>query len=100
MALRQGKRCKPLSMSPISMKPHQAPLTDLSRDHLDIALSETVLSETAQNEPVLREMSPRDHCSVAVCPVCQGRTLIEIRGKLQCGRCHTICETCCEGGRI
>jgi hypothetical protein len=25
--------------------------------------------------------------------------LIEIRGKLQCSACHTICETCCEGGR-
>ena len=34
-----------------------------------------------------------------VCPACRGRTLIEIRGKLQCDRCHTICETCCEGGR-
>tara|TARA_R110002049_G_scaffold4601_5_gene32806 strand:- start:1114037 stop:1114447 length:411 start_codon:yes stop_codon:yes gene_type:complete len=34
-----------------------------------------------------------------VCPVCLGRTLFEIRGKLQCARCHTICETCCEGGR-
>ncbi|MDA8745525.1 hypothetical protein N9N28_12905 [Rubripirellula amarantea] len=34
-----------------------------------------------------------------VCVVCGGRTLIEIRGKLQCSRCHTICETCCEGGR-
>ncbi|TVP96069.1 MAG: hypothetical protein EA381_17775 [Planctomycetaceae bacterium] len=33
-----------------------------------------------------------------VCPVCGGRT-IEIRGKAQCSRCHTICETCCEGGR-
>jgi len=32
------------------------------------------------------------------CPVCGGR-LIEIRGKLQCAACHTICETCCEGGR-
>ncbi len=32
------------------------------------------------------------------CPVCGGR-LIEIRGKLQCSQCHTICETCCEGGR-
>ncbi|MCP4815472.1 MAG: hypothetical protein GY888_23430 [Planctomycetaceae bacterium] len=32
------------------------------------------------------------------CPVCQG-SLMEIRGKLQCSRCHTICETCCEGGR-
>ncbi len=33
-----------------------------------------------------------------VCPVCGGAT-IEIRGKAQCSRCHTICETCCEGGR-
>jgi hypothetical protein len=32
------------------------------------------------------------------CPVCTGR-LIEIRGKLVCSQCHTICETCCEGGR-
>ena len=32
------------------------------------------------------------------CPVCGGR-LIEIRAKLQCARCRTICETCCEGGR-
>ncbi|MGE3313751.1 MAG: hypothetical protein AB7O26_01460 [Planctomycetaceae bacterium] len=32
------------------------------------------------------------------CPVCGG-LLIEIRHKLQCSRCHTICETCCEGGR-
>lgn len=31
------------------------------------------------------------------CPVCGGR-LIEIRAKLQCSHCHTICETCCEGG--
>jgi hypothetical protein len=32
------------------------------------------------------------------CPVCGG-TLVEQRGKLVCRRCHTICETCCEGGR-
>ena len=32
------------------------------------------------------------------CPACGGQ-LIEIRAKLQCTRCHTICETCCEGGR-
>jgi hypothetical protein len=36
--------------------------------------------------------------SRAACPVCGGE-LIEIRAKLQCSRCHTICETCCEGGR-
>ena len=33
-----------------------------------------------------------------ICPVCGGE-LVEIRAKLQCSRCHTICETCCEGGR-
>jgi hypothetical protein len=32
------------------------------------------------------------------CPVCGG-PLFEIRGKLVCARCRTICETCCEGGR-
>ena len=36
-------------------------------------------------------------CRMA-CPVCGG-TLIDIRAKLQCSRCHRICETCCEGGR-
>ncbi|RPI88771.1 MAG: hypothetical protein EHM42_04225 [Planctomycetaceae bacterium] len=34
----------------------------------------------------------------AACPVCGGK-LFEIRAKLQCAQCHTICETCCEGGR-
>ncbi|MCA9113549.1 MAG: hypothetical protein KDA79_00575 [Planctomycetaceae bacterium] len=32
------------------------------------------------------------------CPACGG-SLMEIRHKLQCRQCHTICETCCEGGR-
>ncbi|MBI1346477.1 hypothetical protein GC163_09320 [bacterium] len=32
------------------------------------------------------------------CPVCGGH-LIDIRQKRVCERCHTICETCCEGGR-
>jgi hypothetical protein len=34
----------------------------------------------------------------AQCPVCGGH-LIEIRQKLQCSQCNTICETCCEGGQ-
>jgi hypothetical protein len=46
------------------------------------------------NDAPLETKSP---CPTA-CPVCTGR-LIEIRGKLQCSQCHTICETCCEGGR-
>jgi len=37
----------------------------------------------------------QDFCA---CPVCGG-PLVEIRMKRQCARCHTICETCCEGGR-
>ncbi|MCA9164997.1 MAG: hypothetical protein R3C99_02395 [Pirellulaceae bacterium] len=42
--------------------------------------------------------SDHEHSSTTpVCPVCRG-SLIEIRGKLVCSRCHTICETCCEGG--
>ncbi len=32
------------------------------------------------------------------CPLCGG-ALIAIKQKLQCSQCHTICETCCEGGR-
>ena len=47
---------------------------------------------------------PRDnnHCSNGsadrrpACPVCGGR-LGEIGVNLQCERCHTICESCCEG---
>ncbi|HEY2413207.1 MAG TPA: hypothetical protein VGI40_13235 [Pirellulaceae bacterium] len=34
----------------------------------------------------------------AICQIC-GSRLIEIRAKLVCERCHTIWETCCEGGR-
>jgi hypothetical protein len=33
-----------------------------------------------------------------VCYVCAG-TLIEIRGKHICSRCHVINETCCDGGQ-
>lgn len=43
---------------------------------------------------------PPQSCSsgVPACPVCGGE-LIDIRGKLQCTRCHRNCETCCEGKR-
>ncbi len=45
------------------------------------------------------EVSKKDdaRCRPA-CPVCGG-PLVEIRAKLTCARCHTVCETCCEGGR-
>ncbi|MBV8127232.1 MAG: hypothetical protein JO114_06140 [Planctomycetaceae bacterium] len=44
-----------------------------------------------------KQEQTRDSCPPS-CPVCGGK-LIEQRGKLICSRCHTICETCCEGGR-
>ena len=51
----------------------------------------------------MKQDNPNDHkpdkeTSRSACPVCGGQ-LVEIRAKLQCTRCHTICETCCEGGR-
>ncbi len=52
---------------------------------------QTDLSQSQEAVEVSRPCRP-------ACPVCGGR-LIEIRGKLQCAACHTICETCCEGGR-
>lgn len=51
------------------------------------------VNEDTQNAPF--DDAGANRC---VCPVCGGAT-IEIRGKAQCSRCHTICETCCEGGR-
>jgi len=51
--------------------------------------SELTPDRSASEEP--REATP-------ACPVCGGH-LVEIRAKLECVRCHTIYETCCEGGR-
>jgi len=39
-----------------------------------------------------------DRTQSPACPLCGG-PLIEIKQKLQCSQCRTICETCCEGGR-
>jgi len=44
------------------------------------------------------DASESTQSSQPTCQLCGGR-LIEIRAKLQCERCHTIWETCCEGGR-
>ena len=51
------------------------------------------MSENDRDRSISSDQAPKP-----VCPVCGGK-LIEIRAKLQCSRCHTICETCCEGGR-
>jgi hypothetical protein len=50
--------------------------------------------ESPSESPAAESKSP----SQPICQLCGGR-LIEIRAKLQCERCHTIWETCCEGGR-
>ncbi|HVV99076.1 MAG TPA: hypothetical protein VHB77_01980 [Planctomycetaceae bacterium] len=55
--------------------------------------------EQAKSEPrCVIPATPPAVSRLRVCPACGGE-LIEIRAKLQCSRCHTICETCCEGGR-
>ncbi|MGC8644306.1 MAG: hypothetical protein ACP5XB_30970 [Isosphaeraceae bacterium] len=53
-------------------------------------------SEDSPSTPT-QPIDRRETCPPA-CPVCGGK-LIELRGKLVCSRCRTICETCCEGGR-
>ena len=55
------------------------------------------MPELTSNDRTQLTESARETCRPA-CPACGG-TLIEIRHKLQCSQCHTICETCCEGGR-
>lgn len=49
-------------------------------------------------EPQQTDAEPREESGRPVCQLCGGK-LIEIRAKLQCELCHTIWETCCEGGR-
>ncbi|MGE5195613.1 MAG: hypothetical protein ACM3U2_24230 [Deltaproteobacteria bacterium] len=51
----------------------------------------------AGNSASLSDREAPNACRPA-CPVCGG-PLFEIRAKRQCAQCHTICETCCEGGR-
>lgn len=53
-----------------------------------------------ESSPKADDRRPNDPGPPAqtACPACGGR-LVEVRGKLQCSRCRTICETCCEGGR-
>lgn len=67
-----------------------------------VSPSGTLLSAMVPRRPIMEveENPPQEPVcpSRPACPVCGG-VLIEIRAKLQCSRCHTICETCCEGGR-
>jgi hypothetical protein len=54
------------------------------------------------SDPATKSHQSSEHCdtngAAPACPVC-GAPLMEIKHKLQCTRCRTICETCCEGGR-
>ncbi|MFO0950781.1 MAG: hypothetical protein U0835_06420 [Isosphaeraceae bacterium] len=47
------------------------------------------------DRPPRQTEPPPQTCACVVC----GGKLMEIRGKLICSRCRTVCETCCEGGR-
>lgn len=53
--------------------------------------------ETREPKSQTPPESSNDCRRMPVCPVCGGR-LVAIRMKSQCERCHTIVETCCEGG--
>ena len=53
--------------------------------------------EPTGRRPEAAEEKESKTCRPA-CPVCGG-PLVEIRAKLVCACCRTICETCCEGGR-
>ena len=59
--------------------------------------SNGALSEQPGRSTTLTETN-RAAPSDPICQICGGR-LMEIRAKLVCERCHTIWETCCEGGR-
>lgn len=59
-------------------------------------MSEDRIQPVTPSEPPSQQQ--QQQLSQPTCQLCGGR-LIEIRGKLQCERCHTIWETCCEGGR-
>lgn len=62
-------------------------------------MKDETVQKTSDVKPVPGSIASEPQSPVTTaCPVCGGR-LIEIRAKLQCSRCHTICETCCEGGR-
>lgn len=55
------------------------------------------MTDSFSEDPQQQEDAKESRKPRVACPVCGGH-LIEIRGKLQCERCHTIIETCCEGG--
>ena len=56
------------------------------------------MSEQTQNGESSELLASSQNVCRPGCPVCGG-ALVEIRHKQQCSQCHTICETCCEGGR-
>jgi SAM-dependent methyltransferase len=76
----EGPLAKALAALRATMEAREAVRTQLS----------AVALQVADGERAGREC--------AACPVCGG-VLVEVRGKIVCGRCHQICETCCEGGR-
>jgi hypothetical protein len=58
-----------------------------------------MMEQSSQSQAPSGSSAQKDKApSQPICQLCGGR-LIEIRAKLQCERCHTIWETCCEGGR-
>lgn len=63
----------------------------------EIAPSCNVPPPSSDDRPAGTNVSTDARSGFPVCPVCGGE-LVEIKLKWICSRCHTICETCCEGG--
>jgi hypothetical protein len=55
------------------------------------------VSASSERDDRAKQLSPPLQPKRPACPACGG-PLIEIKQKLQCANCRTICETCCEGG--
>lgn len=83
---------------PPTMRVHLANVSALKKMENGIRAIEAMVERRSADVVGSHAESTVCSRSVPACPVCGGE-MIDIRGKLQCTRCHRICETCCEGGR-
>jgi hypothetical protein len=74
------------------MKTEDKPASEPDVTRYDPEHTEPIRCSTEQETP---SESGSPSCA---CPHCGG-PLIEIRGHLECRKCHRVTEGCCEGGR-
>ena len=66
----------------------------IREDFMTSSITKSEEQTAIRSVPQAQDVGPRS----PACPVCGG-PLVEIKQKLQCSQCRTICETCCEGSR-